>query len=77
MDGDARAGTNVRTLTRYEDRYYLDVGGGITSDSVPEWEFAETINKGRALVNAVDEATDETADVLISEEFDQKPIERE
>lgn len=77
MDGDARAGTNVRTLVRYEDEYYLGVGGGNIESSVPEYEFAETINKARALVNAVDAATGEDVDVTIAEEFEQKPIVRE
>jgi anthranilate synthase component 1 len=33
---------------------YLGVGAGIVSDSVPEKEFEETMNKGKALLKAID-----------------------
>ena len=55
---DDRATLNIviRTLVRYDDEYHLRVGAGIVHDSVPEAEYQETLDKGRALVNAVDTA---------------------
>jgi len=55
---DDRATLNIviRTLVRHGGRYDLRVGAGIVHDSVPEREHEETLDKARALVNAVDEA---------------------
>jgi anthranilate synthase component 1 len=41
---------------RYAREYHLRVGAGIVHDSVPEREYAETLDKARALVTAIDEA---------------------
>jgi anthranilate synthase component 1 len=58
---DDRATLNIviRTLVRHGDRYDLRVGAGIVHDSDPEREYEETLDKGRALVNALDRALDE------------------
>ncbi|GAB3680882.1 aminodeoxychorismate synthase, component I [Salinarchaeum chitinilyticum] len=61
FDGAATLNIVIRTLVRYEDRYDLRVGAGIVHDSVPEREYEETLDKGRALVNAVDRALGERA----------------
>ncbi|MCO8246181.1 aminodeoxychorismate synthase, component I [Haladaptatus sp. AB643] len=55
---DERATLNIviRTLVRHGDEYHLRVGAGIVHDSVPEAEYEETLAKGKALVNAIDEA---------------------
>ena len=44
----------IRTLVVKEQIAYLGVGAGIVADSVPESEFEETMNKGRALLKAVE-----------------------
>ena len=44
----------IRTLVVKDDRGYIQAGGGIVADSVPETEFTETVNKARALVRAVE-----------------------
>ena len=44
----------IRTLVAKGDRGYIQAGGGIVADSVPENEFTETVNKARALVRAVE-----------------------
>ncbi|WP_226012546.1 aminodeoxychorismate synthase, component I [Halomicrobium salinisoli] len=64
---DDRATLNIliRTLVRYESRYYLRVGAGIVHDSVPEREYEETLAKGRALITAVDEALGERTDLTV------------
>ncbi len=55
---DDRATLNIliRTLVRHDDAYYLRVGAGIVHDSTPDAEYEETLDKGRALVTAIDAA---------------------
>jgi anthranilate synthase component 1 len=43
----------IRTLQIMDGQAYLGVGAGIVADSVPSNEFQETMNKGRALIQAV------------------------
>ncbi|WP_459194453.1 aminodeoxychorismate synthase, component I [Halosimplex sp. J119] len=56
FDGRATLNIVIRTLVRYGEEYHLRVGAGIVHDSVPDREYEETLDKGRALVTAVDEA---------------------
>ena len=55
---DDRATLNIviRTLVRHAAEYHLRVGAGIVHDSDPDAEYAETLAKARALVDAVDDA---------------------
>jgi anthranilate synthase component 1/para-aminobenzoate synthetase component 1 len=43
----------IRTLVRVGDRLFLQVGGGIVADSVPEREFNETLHKAEGMLRAV------------------------
>ena len=43
----------IRTLVARGNKGYIQAGGGIVADSTPENEFAETVNKSRALLRAV------------------------
>jgi anthranilate synthase component 1/para-aminobenzoate synthetase component 1 len=43
----------IRTLVRVGDRLFLQVGGGIVADSVPEREFRETLHKAAGMLRAV------------------------
>lgn len=43
----------IRTIIALGDKAYLQVGGGIVADSDPEEEYIETLDKGRALFNAL------------------------
>ncbi|MCL9814253.1 aminodeoxychorismate synthase, component I [Natranaeroarchaeum aerophilus] len=61
FDGRATLNIVIRTLVRQVDEYHLRVGAGIVHDSEPEQEYAETLDKARALVRAVDEALGEQA----------------
>jgi len=70
FDGRATLNIIIRTLVRYRDEYHLRVGAGIVHDSVPEREFEETLDKGRALVTAVDEALGERAAFRVEEPQD-------
>jgi anthranilate synthase component 1 len=65
FDGKATLNIVIRTLVRYADEYHLRVGAGIVHDSVPDREYQETLDKGRALVTAVDEALGKRADLSV------------
>lgn len=43
----------IRTLVVRRGKGYIQAGGGIVADSVPESEYAETVNKSRALIRAI------------------------
>jgi para-aminobenzoate synthetase component 1 len=43
----------IRTLVLSSDRMHLQVGGAVVADSDPESEYAETLAKGRAVLNAL------------------------
>ena len=44
----------LRTALIKDDKFYVQAGAGIVADSKPEKEYAETINKAKALMSAVD-----------------------
>jgi anthranilate synthase component 1 len=46
----------IRTLLVRNGRVYLQVGAGIVADSIPEREYQETVDKGKALVKALEMA---------------------
>ncbi|WBL35287.1 anthranilate synthase component I [Tepidiforma flava] len=46
----------IRTMVVKDGVAYLQAGGGIVYDSVPETEYMETVNKMRALMRAIDQA---------------------
>ncbi|MFC7234393.1 anthranilate synthase component I family protein [Halosegnis marinus] len=60
FDGRATLNIVIRTLVRYGDEYGLRVGAGVVHDSDPDAEYEETLDKGRALVTALDAALDRT-----------------
>jgi anthranilate synthase component 1 len=64
---DDRATLNIiiRTLVRDGEEYHLRVGAGIVHDSVPEREYEETLDKGRALVTAIDRALGNGVDLEV------------
>src|SRR5262245_23939227 len=43
----------IRTLVVRGGKGYIQAGGGIVADSVPENEYMETVNKSRALIRAI------------------------
>jgi len=65
FDGRATCNIVIRTLVRYAEEYHLRVGAGIVHDSEPDREYEETLDKGRALVTAVDEALGKRADLSV------------
>jgi len=46
----------IRSFTVHQGQVYLQVGAGIVADSDPPTEFEETVNKGLALMRALDRA---------------------
>lgn len=54
FNGNMDTAIAIRTLLVKGDSAYLGVGAGIVADSVPEKEFEETMNKGKALLKAID-----------------------
>ncbi|MGH9746084.1 MAG: anthranilate synthase component I [Candidatus Acidiferrales bacterium] len=44
----------LRTLVAKNGRVYIQAGGGVVADSVPEREYQETVNKARAIVKALE-----------------------
>ncbi len=51
--GNMNTGIIIRTLTLVGDDAYVQAGGGLVADSVPENEYQETLNKARAVLRAV------------------------
>jgi anthranilate/para-aminobenzoate synthase component I len=43
----------IRTVTAIGDKGYMQVGGGIVSDSNPDDEYEETLHKGRAIFDSL------------------------
>ncbi len=56
FNGNMDTAIAIRTLLIKGDTAYLGVGAGIVADSVPKNEFEETMNKGRALLKAIEMA---------------------
>ena len=52
--GDMDTSIVIRTLVASEDRVWFQAGGGIVADSDPAAEFAETLDKARALIEALE-----------------------
>jgi len=46
----------IRTLLVKDGEIFLRAGAGVVADSDPEMEYQETVNKGRALIAAIDMA---------------------
>lgn len=52
-DGNVDSCITIRTALMKDGRIYIQSGAGIVSDSVPEKEYEETVNKARAMFKAV------------------------
>jgi len=46
----------IRTLVVKDGVAYIQAGGGLVADSVPEEEYQETVNKSKALIRAIEMA---------------------
>jgi anthranilate synthase component 1 len=59
-NGNADFAITIRTLVANKDKAYIQAGGGIVADSVPETEWFETEHKLKALMKALETAKGET-----------------
>jgi anthranilate synthase component 1 len=53
FDGNLDSCITIRTVVLDNDRAYVQAGGGIVADSVPETEYQETRNKAGAVMKAL------------------------
>ena len=53
FDGTLDLNIAIRTLVIQGQRLSLHAGAGIVADSIPEWEYHETLAKAQALLSAV------------------------
>ena len=52
-NGDFDTCIALRTAIAKENKFYVQAGAGIVADSKPENEYRETVNKAKALINAL------------------------
>ena len=53
LSGDLDMNIAIRTALAQDDRIFFSAGGGIVADSDPESEYRETLDKARALIDAL------------------------
>jgi anthranilate synthase component 1 len=55
FDGNLDSCITIRTIVFKDGKAYIQAGGGIVADSVPELEFEESMNKAMATIKALEE----------------------
>jgi anthranilate synthase component 1 len=55
FDGNLDSCITIRTIVFKGNKAYVQAGGGIVADSVPELEYEESMNKAKALLKALEE----------------------
>jgi para-aminobenzoate synthetase component 1 len=55
VTGELDTSIAIRTAVLQDGRVYFSAGGGIVADSVPEQEYLETLDKARAMIDALAE----------------------
>ena len=55
VTGDLDTNIAIRTAVLQDGRIYFSAGGGIVADSNPEHEYLETLDKARAMIDALAE----------------------
>ena len=58
--GNLNSCITIRTVVVNDKKAYVQVGAGIVADSVPEREYEETMNKGKAMLRAIEMAHEES-----------------
>ena len=56
FDGAMDTAITIRTMIIKEGTAYIQAGGGIVADSIPESEYQETLHKARAALKALEKA---------------------
>ena len=58
--GNLNSCITIRSVVVKDKKAYVQVGAGIVADSVPEREYEETMNKGKAMLRAIEMAHEES-----------------
>ena len=74
FSGDMDLNIVIRTILVKGQKAYFQVGGAIVYDSDPEAEYVETLDKARALTQALSLSPEETVDLFTQRHLTQKPI---
>jgi anthranilate synthase component 1 len=53
FNGNLDSCITLRTALLKDGVAYVQAGGGIVADSIPQYEFTETVNKAKAMLNAI------------------------
>lgn len=56
FDGSIDTCIAIRTVLFKNNKAYVQAGGGVVADSIPENEYMESVNKSMAVINAIKEA---------------------
>ena len=56
FSGNMDTAITIRTIVIKDGTAYIQAGGGIVADSVPELEYKESMNKAKALIRAIEQA---------------------
>ena len=56
FSGNMDTAIAIRTIVIKDSIAYVQAGGGIVADSVPELEYQESLNKAQALLTAISQA---------------------
>ncbi|MBT3363266.1 MAG: anthranilate synthase component I [Chloroflexi bacterium] len=56
FSGNMDTAITIRTIVIKDGTAYIQAGGGIVADSVPELEYNESMNKAKALIRAIQQA---------------------
>ncbi len=56
FSGNLDTAITIRTIVMKDNIAYVQAGGGIVADSIPEREYQESLNKAQALLTAIDQS---------------------
>ena len=56
FQGNMDTAITIRTIVLKDGVAYIQAGGGVVYDSIPEAEYKESLQKAQALMRAIDEA---------------------
>jgi len=59
-NGNMDTAIAIRTCVIKSEKLYIQCGAGIVYDSIPELEWDETINKGKAIIKALEKLRERT-----------------
>jgi anthranilate synthase component 1 len=54
FSGNLDSAITIRTILMKNKKAYIQAGGGVVADSVPEKEYQETVNKAKAMLKAIE-----------------------